>query len=479
MSSTTRPPGPTSRSPRARTLEGAAGTASGGMRAGMPDGAGDPGGGGRRGRWHGRGRGQAEPRRPGARRGGTERARSLLSALVTDVQLVVVPFVALALVVASVLVATPPQGAGGWSTAAQVTLGTWALAHGVPVTAGTTTLTIVPLGVTLLVLLVAFTLGRRTLRPTRLAFGAATGLYAVVAAVVGAVAAPGPLGAAAGFVGGLVVAGLGLGVGLTSRPDVPGVAELLDDATARLAARRGAARAPGSGPSGAVALLDGVRRGLASSVVAVLVLVAVGAVLVAVWGVSGASTLADVMRALDPGAAGGTLLGVTQLALVPNVVVWAVAWLSGAGFAVGGASHYAPSGITQGALPTVPLVAALPGPGWANTVALGVGVALVVVAGMVAGGYLWRAHAFGGGTTWGGLATSALATALGAGLLVAGLQAVAGGAVGPGLLQQVGAPAWLAGGLVAVEVGLGVVLVLAWRLLRAGRQGEPGEEPAG
>jgi hypothetical protein len=246
----------------------------------------------------------------------------------------------------------------------------------------------------------------------------------------------------------------GLGLGMTTRPDAPTLGEL--------AARLQEALEPRV-PIPSVAL-DGVRRGAAAGVVGVLLAIAAAGVLLVVWAVSGRSTVGDVLRALDPGTASGLLLGVAQLAFVPNLVAWALAWLVGPGFAVGVGSQYAPSSHVDGALPLVPLVGALPGPGWANQVAQA-SVLVVVAAGVVAGIYLWRAHAFAGGTTWTGLVTSVITAPVVAGVLVAGLEGVASGAVGPGAMRHVGAQPWAVGGLAALWVGLGVALAVGWRLL--------------
>ena len=54
------------------------------------------------------------------------------------------------------------------------------------------------------------------------------------------------------------------------------------------------------------------------------------------------------------------MLAVAELAYVPNLVVWALAWLTGAGFAVGAGTQFAPDGVVGGALPAVPMLGALP-----------------------------------------------------------------------------------------------------------------------
>src|SRR6202020_3460279 len=73
---------------------------------------------------------------------------------------------------------------------------------------------------------------------------------------------------------------------------------------------------------------------------------------------------------LEPGAVGSLLLLVTQLAYVPNAIVWAIAFTLGPGFAFGTGTTVAPTGAVLGQLPAFPLLAALPQqlhggtPGW-------------------------------------------------------------------------------------------------------------------
>ena len=94
-------------------------------------------------------------------------------------------------------------------------------------------------------------------------------------------------------------------------------------------------------------------------------------------------------NALAPGAAGGVVLTLGQLALVPNLLIWSAAWTAGPGFAVGTGTSVMPGHTELGALPAIPVLGALPtpgaGPGWAWAV-----LALPVLAGAVAGWYLLR-----------------------------------------------------------------------------------------
>jgi hypothetical protein len=73
---------------------------------------------------------------------------------------------------------------------------------------------------------------------------------------------------------------------------------------------------------------------------------------------------------LRAGAAGSTVVTLAELAYLPNIVVWVVSWLSGAGFALGHGSWISPAGADIGPLPSIPIFGLVP-------------------EGQVAGGYLW------------------------------------------------------------------------------------------
>ena len=114
-----------------------------------------------------------------------------------------------------------------------------------------------------------------------------------------------------------------------------------------------------------------------------LVLLAAGAALVLTGLVRHLDRVTALHAALDPGVAGGIALLLAQLALVPNVAVWAAAYALGAGFAVGPGSVVAPAATELGMLPALPLLGALPdaGPGHPALLAW---LAIGVLAGSVA-----------------------------------------------------------------------------------------------
>jgi hypothetical protein len=123
-----------------------------------------------------------------------------------------------------------------------------------------------------------------------------------------------------------------------------------------------------------------------------------------------------------------------SLLLVPNAVVFSGSYLLGPGFTVGAHTIVSPAVVTIGALPMFPLLAALPDtgptPGW--TTAL---VGLAPLVGAVGAMRAQRAHPT---YRWEEGALHGCGGAMLAGLLFGLLAALAGGAVGPGRMSDVG-----------------------------------------
>jgi hypothetical protein len=191
------------------------------------------------------------------------------------------------------------------------------------------------------------------------------------------------------------------------------------------------------------------------------VLIAVGAALAGVALAAHIGAFAALTGTLAPGLVGGLLLLVLQIALVPNAVVWSVAYLLGPGFAVGVGTVVAPTGSALGALPMLPMLAALPAGGTAGQP--GGGPAWVSL-GVLAVPYL--AGAFGGllivrvGPTprleaaplWGFACGGAT------GLIIGVLAAFAGGPLGGGRLAAIGPSGWQVGLVTALEVGVAAAI---------------------
>lgn len=232
---------------------------------------------------------------------------------------------------------------------------------------------------------------------------------------------------------------------------------------AALATGTAAVRATGSWAGVARRLPPLVRAALPAASAAVAVLLASGALLVGGALLVHRDRAALLVDGLGGGLGGGVLLGLLCLGYVPTAAFWGTAYVVGPGFAVGTATSVSPFGVDLGAVPAVPLLAALPqepGPGWAPLVLL-VPVAAGVLAALLAdrvealAGSGWRPLAELAGTVGGLVAAT-----------VAGLAMLTSGPGGPGRLADTG-PDWWAVGPAA---GLEVALVMAVTLLAVRRR---------
>lgn len=201
-------------------------------------------------------------------------------------------------------------------------------------------------------------------------------------------------------------------------------------------------------------LLPDRPRSVIIGVVGALAVLTVSGALLA--GVSLAMHLGEysaLSRSLQPGAIGSVLLVITQLAYLPNAILWAIAFTLGPGFAFGAGTGVAPTGAVLGQLPAFPLLAALPqglhggAPPWLTAVVL----ALPYVAGCAAGLLLVRAAptpALEMAPMWG------LACGAATGAMLGILAAFSGGPLGDGRLAAVGPSGWQVGAVAALEIGI-------------------------
>jgi hypothetical protein len=337
-------------------------------------------------------------------------------------------------------------GAVGSSRAAlRVGADAWLMAHGSGLQVSGALLTVVPLGLTAFSLLVGYRTARWaagtsqiedlvTLALGVLAFALSLGLVATVTAVLASTpeAQPGILrGFAGAAVVGLAAGGPGLLAGADVRLPVP---EWLGTAA----------------------------RGAAATVLALL---ASGSVLVALSFLSHFGSAEHLLSSLHVHTVGGVLVLAGTFAVAPNLSLLGSAYLLGPGFAVGTGTIVSPTDVLLGPVPAVPFVAALPDgtpPWWSSLLVLVPAVAAFVVL-AVQRATLGRRPLIE--SLLRGLLTGVLA-ALG----VTAAVALAGGAIGPGRMQDVGA-AW-ASLLVAATVTLVIgsvagSLVSAWRRVRS------------
>jgi len=122
------------------------------------------------------------------------------------------------------------------------------------------------------------------------------------------------------------------------------------------------------------------------------VLGAGGAVLMIVALISASSRVSSLQSGLQPGPGGTTLLAVGQALWSPTLIIWAVAWLVGAGVSLGVGTVVSPVAVDLGVLPSIPVFGAVPDNG-APSPSLLAWFAVPVLAGVVAAWVVSRAQA--------------------------------------------------------------------------------------
>lgn len=198
----------------------------------------------------------------------------------------------------------------------------------------------------------------------------------------------------------------------------------------------------------------GIRSALRIGLGSALGVVAVAAVLVTVRIVVEYPTIVGLHQALAAGVDGGIAITLAELALLPNLVVWAAAWLLGPGFALGAGTTVSPSVTLIGPVPGLPLLGALPAEGaplgvlWlALPVLLGFGGAVLVA----------RSVPERRDEPWWATLAVGLGAGAVAGLVLGVLAAASAGAVGPGRLAEVGPDALLVAASASASVAVGAV----------------------
>lgn len=317
--------------------------------------------------------------------------------------------------------------------------GVWLLAHGVPMTALGLHLSIAPLGLTAVVLAV----GEETCRYGARVMSAATRAAQTrvgwrSAAQVAAVHATTHLA--------LVVLLCGA-TGTSSWPQALAGGLTLGILSGAVGAVRGARL------DVAQLVPPSVRQTARGAAGGVAVVLAGAALLLAVALLSSGENVISLHRSLNPGAWGGAALLLMELAWLPDLIVWAASWLTGAGFTVGLGSVVGPFGVRLGIVPSVPVLAALPAPG-VPAVGLRAWLAVPVLAGVAAAWTALRRLRGGVGRD------AAVGTSAGvcAALVLGLLGAVSGGGIGSGRLVGLGAVMPRMLGLAVALVGCGGLL---------------------
>ena len=348
-------------------------------------------------------------------------------------------FMMIALVV---LVALMSDGPGtSWAEVLTATGRFWLLSHGSTAMFDSVLIGLAPLGLTLLAFWVVWlAAGRLAAKFGQSAWvGALSGTVAYAFATVGVAQVLGSTGAA---INRAAVGAAALALAAFGARTIPTLQ------WARRLARVGGWPAAVGVRAGAIALA--ATTGLAAS-------------LTAVWATLGHSQATAATEVLGANVAGAAVLGAAELALLPNWLAWAAAWLVGPGFELGVGTAFAPGNWHPGPLPALPLVAALPPASWVGLPVQWVP-ALVMFAGALAAGFIWhRLPGANGGEagprSWWALLLSGALTLVLAGAAMLGAQWLARGAVGVGRLAQLGADPLLVAALFAGELALGLAMV--------------------
>ena len=209
----------------------------------------------------------------------------------------------------------------------------------------------------------------------------------------------------------------------------------------------------------------GLRDVVPAAFAAVLTVIAIAALLYAVLLAVHFSRITGMLELLDAGVIGSVVLFAICLMLVPNMVLYVVAFLAGPGFQLGTGTTIAPTGVDVGNLPAFPLLAAVPADGATPSYLLVLTALVPLVAGAVAGLVVVRrglverdADVLG----WDAFALRGAMAALLAGIIIFALLAMSGGSAGPGRMASVGVPAALpAAGVLTAGMAIGAAITAA------------------
>jgi hypothetical protein len=212
---------------------------------------------------------------------------------------------------------------------------------------------------------------------------------------------------------------------------------------------------------------------------AVLSIVAVASILYAVLLAVHFSRVTSMLELLDAGAVGSVVLFAICLMLLPNVILYAVAFIAGPGFQLGVGTTIAPTGVDVGNLPALPLLAAVPADGATPTYLLVLTALVPLGAGVLAGFVVARrglAAEDSDALGWDAFALRGGIAALLAGIVLMVLMVLSGGAAGPGRMAAVGVPGAVpAAGVLVAAMAIGASITAA--VIAARRPAESGTDP--
>ncbi len=335
----------------------------------------------------------------------------------------------------------------GWGQALGVAGAGWFLAHGTAVQVDAVSLSVAPLGVTLLALAVTVRAARRLLDATERTAPGTTWPLLLVRRV-----GPGFVGGYAAFaalVWLLTLAG-------PARPSLAGTVAVLGVPVGALLWTLLTRHVDGESAGPFTTLLGRLPRwlprALRAGVTGVWALLLLGALLVAVMVVARWSTVSGLHAAVAADAVGAVVLTVAQVALLPDLAVWALAFLAGPGFQIADGSSITLAGAHPGLMPLIPVLGALPSDGtWSRWLLLALAAPALV--GALVGWLACRSLARL--SSWRTKLAAAVAAASTAAVLTTGLALLGSGSVGVDRLRDVGTQPALFGLALMGELLLG------------------------
>jgi hypothetical protein len=170
----------------------------------------------------------------------------------------------------------------------------------------------------------------------------------------------------------------------------------------------------------------------------VAMLLAISAVMIALLLAVNWITVTRFYEGLQVSVLGGIMVTAGQLAVLPNLVIFGAAWLTGVGFQIGAGSIISPIATNIGPMPIFPIVGAIP----AGQLSFGLIAVAVPLLGAFSATLLIKRHAdevrFEFASAWNAAISLGLAIGFVAALEIGILAAAASGGFGPGRLQTVG-----------------------------------------
>ncbi len=337
-----------------------------------------------------------------------------------------------------------------WFVAFRAASDIWLMAHGtrlvvaegviMGVEVPSFVISVVPLGLTFLIGFLALRLGRRLTAATELWPGwlSATAVYGAISLFLSTAAhnpAIYPVNWQGTFLPPTFFAIVMIVGSLTGKRQLFGEASNLPEAAERIWFKNWVADRVDNLHWGIRALaMPALRAG--TGIVAMLL--AISAVMIALLLAVNWITVTRFYEGLQVSVLGGIMVTAGQLAVLPNLVIFGAAWLTGVGFQIGAGSIISPIATNIGPMPIFPIVGAIP----AGQLSFGLIAVAVPLLGAFSATLLIKRHAdevrFEFASAWNAAISLGLAIGFVAALEIGILAAAASGGFGPGRLQTVG-----------------------------------------